>query len=399
MSGPSEDAFGRGRPEYGRLVGRLLRNTLSPRGVGAILRPLGLRRTLVLLLFVPVFLALQLVHWVGLLLDEILFPAYRRVEVNEPIFVVGLPRSGTSYLQRILAGDESRFTTLRLWELILAPSVTERRAWLALAALDRRIGRPVGRLVRRAQEAGFRFMEDVHPVDLTDPEEDYFFLLPAFACFLLVVPFPRHPAVWDLTRFDELPAPERSRLVAFYRSCIQRHLFVVGQDRRILSKNPSFTPMVESLARAFPDARLVCSLRDPREAVPSLLSSLEDGSRMFGWDVRAPDTRDRLVDMLGHFAAHAVDTLSSLPEERHGFVPLPVLARDVESTILELYRRFGWSPEPAFVAHLKVETRRARAFESEHLYALEDFGLREDEVVDRFTPHLDRFDLAGRPAP
>ncbi|MDX1567588.1 MAG: sulfotransferase, partial [Longimicrobiales bacterium] len=283
-------------------------------------------------------------------------------------------------------------------ELIVAPSVTERRVWLALAALDRRLGRPGGRLLRRLHTTLFRFMDEVHPVDLDKPEEDYFFFLPAFACFLLVVPFPLHPGVWALARFDDLPAAERSRLVGFYRSCVQRHLYVTGGDRRILSKNPSFTPMVRTLAEAFPDGRLICSLRDPREGVPSLLSSLEDGARMFGWNVRAPDMRDRFVDMLEHFAAHGVETLSSLPRHRHAFVPLPALARDVESTIREVYARFGWTPGPDFVRRLKVETERARAFQSEHLYTLEDFGLRENEVMERFSPHLDRFDLTGSAA-
>lgn len=391
--------FGRGGPRYLRLVGRLLRHTLSPGSIGAILRPFGLRRTLVLLLFVPAFLAIQLVHWLGLLLDEILFPGYRKVEIREPVFVVGLPRSGTSYLQRVLAQDESRFTTLRLWEVIVAPSITERRAWLAGAALDRLVGRPGGRVLERLQAIVFRFMDDVHPVKLDEPEEDYFFLLPAFACFLLVVPFPLHPAVWALARFDDLPVPERSRLVAFYRSCVQRHLYVTGEDRRILSKNPSFTPMVRTLSDAFPDARLIFSLRHPREGVPSLLSSLEDGARMFGWDVRTPHLRDRFVDMLVHFAGHGVETLSSLPPERHAFVPLLALSRNVETTVRELYRRFGWSPDPAFVERLKVETERSRAFQSEHLYTLADFGLPEDEIVERFSPHLDRFDLKGSRAP
>lgn len=381
--------------DHGRLLARLLRETLSPTSLGALLRPAGARRWLLLLLFVPAFLGLQLLHWVGLLLDEVLFPGYRRVEVREPLFVVGLPRSGTSYLQRVLAGDEERFTTLRLWELLLAPSITERRIWLALAGLDRLLGRPGRWLVRGAQSVLFQFMDDVHPVDLGDPEEDYLLLLPAFACFLLVVPFPYHPAVWKLTRFDQLDEPVRVRIVELYRSCVQRHLYVVGDDRRLLSKNPSFTPMIASLHRAFPDARWICCLRDPVEVVPSLLSSLEDGARIFGWSIRTPELRGRFVDMLEHFAGHAMETLSALPDDRHAFLPLPSLRQNVRGAMMEVYRRFGWSSDPAFREHLDRETKRARAHRSRHDYSLSGFGLSEEDMVERFAPLRARFDLAG----
>lgn len=383
------------RPAYGALILRLLRLTLSP----AALRPWGVRRAVVLALFVPLFLLVQSAHWLGLLLDELLFPGYRRIRVREPVFVVGLPRSGTSYLQRVLARDEARFTTLRLWELLLAPSVTERRLWRALAGLDRRLGGAGRRLVRAAQRLAFRFMDQVHSVDLADPEEDYFLLLPAFACFLLVVPFPCHDAVWALARFDDLEPSERRRLVGFYRSCLQRHLYVVGPERTLLSKNPSFTPLIRSLLEAFPRARLIVSVRDPVESVPSLLSSLRDGARIFGWDVATPRYRDRLVDMLRDFVDRAAAALPDLPGDRWCVVPLGSLREDVGGTVADVYRRFGWSPTPAFRAALAEETVRAREHRSGHRYAPEEFGLAAEDLSRRFDPLLARMGASESRAP
>ena len=99
-----------------------------------------------LLFFVPALLLLQGAHWVGFLLDDLFFRGYRNITVRDPLFVVGLPRSGTSFLQRVLAQDSERFTTLRLWELILAPSVTERM-------LARRWGRDRMSAYSRANES------------------------------------------------------------------------------------------------------------------------------------------------------------------------------------------------------------------------------------------------------
>lgn len=349
------------------------------------------RRTLALLVVAPPFLALQAVHWIGFLLDEILFPEYRDIPVREPLFVVGMPRSGTTFLHRLIAADGERFTTPRLWHLVLAPSITERRAWGALVRLDRALGRPLGRLWRRTECLLFGWMDEVHPIRADAPEEDHLFLLPRFRCFLLVLAFPRHPAVWRLARFDRLPARERRRVVAFYRSCLQRHLHVVGADRRVVSKNPSFTPWIESLAEAFPDARFVCCVRDPRRAVPSLLSSLADGAALFGWDPAEPDMRERFVRMLVDQTGHAMEVADRGASPPLEWCRMEDLRRDPSGTVRGIYAAFGWSPTAAFAERLDAADARARRYRSGHRYTLGEYGLTGTEIERRFRTLMERF--------
>jgi hypothetical protein len=360
---------------------RFLKGLLFP---GQVTGPRTLRRLLLLALFLPVFLLTQTIHWLCLALDEVFFPAYRKVQVREPLFVVGLPRSGTSFLQRVLAQDGNRFTTTRLWELLFAPSIIQRKILLALGTLDRRLGSPLGRLFRQAEKGGFRWMEIIHEVSLTDPEEDYFLLLPAFACFLLVVPFPYQDALWELARFDLLPPAKRKPLMAFYHRAAQRHLYVAGPGMRLLSKNPSFTPLIRSLADTFPDARFLCCIRDPAQVVPSLLSSIRSGADLFGYDVSEPRIRDRYVEMLTFFARHAPSALSTLPPDRYAFVPLSELKSDLEGFILGVYDRFGWTPEGGFRERLRKEASRGKSYRSRHRYTLEEFGLSARDLQGRF---------------
>jgi hypothetical protein len=344
-----------------------------------------------LLLLVPFFLFLQLLHWIGFLLDDVFFRGYRKIPIREPLFIVGLPRSGTSFLQKVFARDTERFTTLRLWELLLAPSVTERKLWLALGALDRAFGRPMTRLVRWGEGRGLGWLDVIHQVSLDDPEEDYFLLLPVFACFLLVVPFPYHQAIWDLSRFDELPEARRRPILSFYRRALQRHLYVVGPEKQLLSKNPSFTPFLRSLEEEFPDGRFLCCVRDPLKVVPSLLSSIRTGADLFGYAVEEPEIRDRFVDMLSFFSRHALTALDELPEDRHTFVPLRQMRKDVKGFVLDVYRRFGWEPEDGFRERLSEDASRGKSYKSRHTYSLEEFGLRKEEVRTRFTELNQRF--------
>lgn len=349
------------------------------------------RRVLALVVIGPPFVLLQAVHWIGFLVDELLFPDYRDIPVRRPLFVVGMPRSGTTFLHRLLAADQERFTTLRLWHLVLAPSISERRAWGGLFRLDAALGGPLGRLWRWAERRLFAWMDAVHPVRADAPEEDHLFLLPRFRCFLLVLAFPRHPAVWRLARFDRLPARERRSVVAFYRSCLQRHLYVVGDDRPILSKNPSFTPWLRSLVEAFPDARFVCCVRDPRRAVPSLLSSLEDGAAFFGWDPAEPDMRERFVQMLVQQTEHAMDFADGRSGDSFQWCRMEELRRDPSGTVGRIYEAFGWSPAAGYEDQLEAADARARRYRSRHRYALEDFGLTEGQIERRFGPLMRRF--------
>jgi hypothetical protein len=235
------------------------------------------------------------------------------------------------------------------------------------------------------------FLEAIHQVSLTDPEEDYFLLLPVFACFLLVIPFPFHEALWRLGRFDELAEEERRPIMGFYKAAIQRHLYVVGPEKQLLSKNPSFTSFIASLQEAFPNARVLCCVRDPVEVVPSQLSSLRAGGEIFGWDIGDPRIRDRFLDLLQGYAEHALRVLEGSGQSRHAFVPLAKLKSDPQAFLLEVYRRFGWEPDEEFLTRLNEESDRGKKYKSRHKYTLEEFGLTEEGVRERFRGLIDTF--------
>lgn len=375
-------------PPHMVMVFRLLHLTLFPRWPTG---PRTVKRLTLLLFLVPAFLLLQGMHWVGFLLDDLFFRGYRKVRIREPLFIVGLPRSGTSFLQRVFARDTERFTTLRLWELLLAPSVTERKLWLGLGALDRALGKPFVRMAGWGEKRGFRWLEAIHEVSLNDPEEDFFLLLPVFACFLLVVPFPYHEAIWKLASFDKLPSSEREPIMSFYQGAIRRHLYVAGPEKQLLSKNPSFTPFIQTLRDVFPDGRILCCVRDPLEVVPSLLSSVQSGADLFGYDVADPRIRNRFVSMLEFFANHALSTLEKAPADQHAFVPLKKMKEDVKGFVLQVYERFDWVASPEFQAQLNQDTQRSQQYRSRHTYSLEEFGLEEAEIRNRFQELNARF--------
>jgi hypothetical protein len=141
---------------YLSLIGQLLLSTMTGRR-----HPVA---GLLMLLAFPLFLAWQLLHWLGFLLDEILFPGYRDLPVSRPIFIVGPPRSGTTHLHQVLSLDE-QYTTFSTWECLFGLSISTRKLLLGLAAADRAVGRPFARLSRWLGGLLFAGMDDVHPAE------------------------------------------------------------------------------------------------------------------------------------------------------------------------------------------------------------------------------------------
>jgi hypothetical protein len=342
------------------------------------------RRLAAGIVFLPVLLLLQALHWLGFLLDEVFFRGYRRVEIREPVFVLGAPRSGTTYLHRLLAAD-SRYTTFATWECLFAPSITERRFWSGLAAADRFLGAPLARSLGTLGRTALRWIDDKHPLGLAEPEEDYFCFLPLLACFILVVPFPEARWVWRMGTFDrDLPAAERQRLLTWYRRCLQRHLYAHGTDRTLLSKNAAFAGMARSLAQEFPDARMVICERDAVEVIASQFNSVTDGLRLFGVPPDDPLFRRRLLDCLAFYYRNLAALRRDLPPGRIASAPMHELAADPAALVRALYRQLGLTVTDSLEERLG-ELQRGRPHVPAAAPPLSSWGIDIAEVVRRFA--------------
>ena len=356
------------------------------------------RRAVVVAFGYPLFLFAMLFHRVAFALDELLFPAYRKIEVRSPVFVVGLHRSGTTLIHRLLANDSEQFTAFCLWELLVAPAIIERKFWIAVGAVDRRLGGWGKRGCVALENRLAGELHKIHHTSFFQPEEDELVLVHWFATGFMLLGFPFPDELWAHTRFDtDLPIAMQDRVMALYKACVQRHLYVHGAHKRLVSKNPQFSGKIAALNRTFPDCKIVCNVRRPYEAVPSLLSLLSFFWTQFGNDSRGWLLRDMLVEMAHYQYRHPIECMSDWPENRHAFLRYDDLTRDAKAAVLGLYERLEIALTPAFDAFLEAETHRARGHRSRHAYSLEQYGLSAEEILEQFRDIFDRFDFSTAP--
>lgn len=353
------------------------------------------RRFRVMAVFLPILFLGQLIHWIGFLLDEVFFRGYRKVAINDPVFIVGIPRSGTTLLHRVMARDTERFTSFKLWEMLIAPSITERTFWMTIGRIDQVCGGSGRRLLVTLDRRIFRRLSEIHKMSLFDYDEDDMVLTPVFASVYLFFPFPFREELWWLIRFDEdTPHADKERIMRFYKACVQRHLYFHGPGKRFLSKNPAFSSKVDALRTHFPDARLVCNMRSPYETIPSLLSALYVAWDMFDNDLKGDDFRDCVLELAGHWYRHPINRSRDWPEDHFTFINYDELRHDLKGTVTGLYTRFGFEIGPALSEHLNKEHEKARAYNSSHQYSMEQFDLTQQLILDDFSDIFRRFGFA-----
>ncbi len=359
------------------------------------------RRILFLVLFYVIFPPAAMIAWIGWLLDNVFFRGYRSQPIREPVFIVGNPRSGTTFLHRLMARDTQTFTFIRLWEVIFAPSITSRKIIKALAALDRRLGSPVNKVIAIV-EARTLGQVHMHKMALHDADEDAGMLVYIWSSTFILGFFPFVEEVLPYLHFDtELPASERERIMTFYRKCLRRHLFAHrAGEKRILSKNPVFSPMVGSLRETFPDAKIIYLARNPLETVPSLGSYLDYFVKLSTAEECPFPFFDFVRSTAAHWYRYPLDYLAQAPPDSYIVIRYDDLVRDPEQTIIAIYERLGFDMSPEYARILKQEAEKARRFQSTHVYSLEQFGVTREQLIQEFDDIFERLDFdRGEPAP
>lgn len=354
------------------------------------------RRIGILVAFYLAYPLLESAIWIGFLLDDIFFRGHRREQVESPVFIIGNPRSGTTFLHRLIAKDVDRFSTMKMWEILFAPSIAQRKVVAGLAALDRWLGRPVEKRLDRTER---RWQEDnvMHEVSLRQPEEDDYLLLHIWSALTTGLSAGLLEEAIPYTYFDTaLPLAERDRIMAFYKGCLRRHLHAdricngTG-TRRYLAKNPALCPKLDTVFEHFPDAKIIYLVRSPLEVLPSYVNMMMFSWRVLGIPVEDHRLRDYLIEMARHWYTYPLERLESAPADNYAIVKYDDLVSDPERTVKTVYDRFGFEVGPAFGRVLEEESARARGYRSRHAHSPEENGLTRRQILDTYQDIFERF--------
>ena len=313
---------------------------------------------------------------VGRLLSQARFtelPEHADVSIERPIFVVGLPRTGTTALHRLLCADPGH-QGLEAWLTEFPQPRPPRETWEAdpvFAALQS--------AYREHHVSHPEFM-GIHYMDATSVEECWRVLRQSGMSigFESLANVPRYSA-W-LAAQDWTPAYERHR----------RTLQLIGlhdAEKRWVLKNPSHLAALDALMAVYPDACVVVTHRDPVVSIASACSlSAEATAGMSTTFVGETIGRTQL-EMLARSWRRFEEARAAYDDRQFLDVDYRAFVQDPVGTVAGVYDHFDipWSPAAKEeVARIDDESRTGAARPS-HRYDLADYGLTEDQVRTAFV--------------
>lgn len=327
--------------------------------------------------------------------DGALYPSYRSQPLGKPVFIVATPRSGTTFLHRLMSNDP-QFTTFKLLQTFF-PTITGYRALDAVRRTNGSLGALLGHLRSAADRSYFGAWEGLHDTGLSQDEEDEALWALAFAtpAIWLVLPFPER--FQHLRFIDRMPPEKRAKLVAHYRGCVQRHLFT-HPGKTLLGKNVLLPGRFEIVTQALPNARFIHVLRHPYEAIPSTLSLFTIPWRWHSPDIAINGSESRalaqlILDYYKFLHRRRIES-DRAGDNRFFSVSYRDLLADPVARICEIYERFDLNMTPELLARLNSELEQHRKFKSDHQYSLEQFGLSKEYVYNELAEVFDYYGFA-----
>ena len=332
----------------------------------------------------------RLLHTNALLAGERLRnPEILLQDVRQPVFIVGINRTGTTLLHRLLARDK-RFWALRAYECYQPVQHELEAGGAAAGAADNR--RAALEDLFEATNAIEAF-SGIHPWVVDEPEEDFPLLRLGFADWTALVGFHLPDYADWLTSADLRPAYSHHRRI-LQRFAWERRREPAGQEGQWLLKMPFHLKELEALLDAYPDALFIQTHRRPT-AVMGSWNSLVERFRDFSIQPRSPEeTWSEQLAFMGGMLNDATRFRQDHPELEDRWVDLAYtdLVRNPMAVVRSIYSRFGWRLEPdsalAMKAWLMVQDEQRRR-EKRHKYNLEDYGLTPEKVNSAFGPYVE----------
>lgn len=324
--------------------------------------------------------------------DNHFYGNWRCRSINGPIFIIGPPRSGTTFLHRLLALDRERFYFFRTWELIF-PSVFQKRA---LSRLNRLSGGIVSTFLRKVEAGLFRDFNKLHPVSLFAPEEDDYILLHIFSGHDLIWIFP-FPELEAYLRFDEmLSAGDRRRIMRFYKKCIQRQAAYLDHPGTYLSKAPANSGRLRSLLESFPDARILYMVRHPLEVIPSMINLAHHVWKKTTGIHNGFPLKEQIYDILKYYYTYPLQYMNANPQAPIIPVSYEDLTESPSRTVAYIYDKLGMELSEKFRARLEEEEDRAKGYRSEHQYSLDEMLIEKERIMEDLKDIFSRFPFLSK---
>ena len=304
--------------------------------------------------------------------------------IEQPIFVIGAPRTGTTVMHGLLAQDPAHRAP-EGWELLRPvpppdpdPDIRATDPRIALAGAELVMPQTVASGMLSIHEySGRMFKECLSAMSFEFRSEE----------MVSRTDVPSYQAWYDTA--DLRPAYRTYRRVL---QILQRRM----PTRRWVLKSPAHLQGLPALMEVFDDARFVITHRDPTAILPSVTSLIATMRWAHSDRVDFAAIGQYHLELYGRSLDNLIDLIDSgrLPADRTAQMPHRQVSTEKLAAARSVYEQLGMElsadAEAAMAAYVDATPPGKHG---EHRYEFEDLGLTRAEVRARFARYIERFNI------
>ena len=323
---------------------------------------------------------------ITLALDKFLYPEFQRVVIKKPVFIIGHPRSGTTFLHRLIADD--CFVEFKFWQIAF-PSLTGRKI---LQPFIDYILKSKKNIMKSKKNVLFP-VEVGHKMELDDVEEEELLFFHILNTQFLTLISPIGFSDWDFNELvynDLQPEEVREKSMDFFRGCLQRQAYYL-QRTQVVSKINYSGMRLKSLFHAFPDARVIYLVRSPLETQNSHFSLHRNiFNHLWGLDKlrdkrMLPRYYQRRYQHNVAFYSYLEDLLEngSVPLNQILVLNYNEMRDDPENALQQFFSFTGIHPSERLKQKIQSQLKNQKSYQAKHRNIdLTEFGISKEQIID-----------------
>ena len=314
-------------------------------------------------------------------------PEITEAPVRRPLFILGLPRTGTTILHELLAQDPANRVPMT-WEVMHPWPPPERATYETdprIAQVEKHFS-GVDKIIPN--------FKSMHPMGAQLPQECVAITQHEFATMI-------YPTTHDVPSYQRwLDAADMRWVYASHQRWLQYLQWRCPAERWVL-KSPGHLWALDALLAVYPDARIVQTHRDPLKVIASLASlvallrgmasdRIDPSAIGAEWTVRMAQGLEKTMQ---------VRASGALRDEQVFDMQFAEFIADELEMVRRIYAHFGME----FTAEAESRMRRFLAANPKdkhgaHRYTLAQSGLDPDVERRRYAAYQQRYNIASEPA-
>ena len=293
-------------------------------------------------------------------------------KISKPLIVIGLPRSGTTFLFNLLSKDLKNRSPL-FWEMMKPLPLVNRESFSERARILR------SDTILFFKERFIPKLDELHAIKATSPEEclliKVFALQSIFYFYMANTP-----------SYLEYLANSDTRMSYEWHFKFLSILESTHKPERWLLKDPSHLGNLEEILTYYPDACFIHIKRDPAETLASICSLTSQVRKGFSNEIDLTHLGQKTLDFWANSNNKNESQKLKISSDRYIEVSYNDLIEDPINLIRDIYTKFLIDLDEVTLERMQgYVDQGSKEAKIKHSYSLEDYGLDIKEVHNKLN--------------